>query len=156
MRFLEEANVATIPFPFSGQPTNLDMSELPVLAKQSAAVVTPFRVLNALLTGTPSLDQLAQEVSTRQQSLGRKFNKVEAVYTLAPPVPPIAWRYECGQCRFFQPATNTCEVVGLRSDAFGGEAIHPLSWCAWWLPLANQPILAWVTQLIDPSRLPRR
>ena len=144
----------TTPFPFGGQPTDLDMSHLPLLAKQAAAVLTPFRVLSSLVTGEPSLDQLGQEVNTRQRSLGRKFTKVEAVYTLAPPVPPIAYRYECGRCRFYNAENRTCNVVGLRDDPWGGEAVHPAAWCAWWLPLAGQPVAAWFTEVIDPSRIP--
>lgn len=147
--------MSTIPFPFTGEARDLDMRALPLFARQAVALLTPFRVLASLVTGTPSLDQLAQEVNTRQRSLGRKFNKVEAVYLGTPPVPPVAWRYECGRCRFYQSETRTCSVVGLRSDPWGGEAIHPLAWCAWWLPLANQPVLSWLTEVVDPSRIPQ-
>ncbi len=151
--------MTTIPFPFTGRAQDLDMRPLPLIARQTVALLTPFRVLGSLLTGTPSMEELTQEVNTRQRSLGRKFNKVEAVYTLAPPVPPIAWRYECGRCRFYHAANRTCNVVGLRDDPWGGEAIHPLAWCAWWLPLetgptGTQPLIAWVTEVVDPSRIP--
>lgn len=146
--------MSTVPFPFAGEAQDLDMRPLPLFARQTVAFLTPFRVLASLVTGAPGLDQLAQEVTIRQRSLGRKFNKVEAFYTLAPPVPPIAWRYECGRCRFYQAENRTCSVVGLSDDPWGGEAIHPLAWCAWWLPQANQPVLAWVAEVVDPSRIP--
>ena len=71
--------MTTIPFPFQGQAQDLDTRPLSLFARQAVALGTPFRVLSFLLTGQPSMEELAQEVNTRQRSLGRKFDKVEAV-----------------------------------------------------------------------------
>ncbi|MFQ5874779.1 MAG: hypothetical protein ACE5JL_13430, partial [Dehalococcoidia bacterium] len=109
-----------------------DLSPVPLPFAPLVALLTPFRVLSNLLTGKPTMDELRGEVRARTRIMGRKFNKVEAAYTAVPPLPPIGWRYECGRCTFYQPETKTCEVVGLPGDPLGGEAIHPLSWCAWW------------------------
>ena len=121
---------------------------------QFAALRTPFRVLSQLVTGRPSMATLSSEIRGQVAQLGRKFTKVEAIYAPLAPVPPLGWRYECGRCRFYQPETKTCEVVGLPGDPWGGQAIHPLSWCAWWLPVEGQPLLAWAAELVDPSLIP--
>ncbi len=119
------------------------------------ALRTPFRVLQNLIFGSPSMAELEADVIAQTAQMNRKFSKIEVLFNPVPPVPPIAWRYECGRCRFFQPETNTCSDVGLADDPFGGEAIHPLSWCAYWLPLRGQPLFAWVTEFIDPSQIRR-
>ena len=99
---------------------------LPPPLAQAAAAVTPLRLgLSVLLPqmtvqlGTGLWDQVRRQ--------GRKFSKAESLYVPAPVIPPIAWRYECQTCRFWQPATTTnrfptCQIVGLSGDPFGGEA----------------------------------
>lgn len=132
----------------------MTMQLLPFPTIQIRALRTPFRVLQQLLTGRPTMAELEAEIVAQTRQMGRKFSKIEAVYTAVPPVPPLGWRYECGRCRFYQPETRTCSQVGLPGDPFGGEAIHPLAWCAWWVSLRNQPLLAWVNELFDPSAIP--
>jgi hypothetical protein len=98
------------------------------------------------------MEELTQEVNTRQRSLGRKFNKDEAGYNPVFVAPPLTWEYTCRQCRFFQPETGTCKVVGLSSDPWGGAAIGSLAWCAYWLPLEGQAVLSWVPEVLTGQR----
>ena len=118
------------------------------------ALRTPFRVLQSLLFGSPSMAELEADVRAQTAQMGRKFSKVEVLYTAVPPLPPIAWRYECGRCVFYESGTRTCSQVGLFGDPFGGEAIHPLAWCAYWLPLRGQALFAWANELLDPRKIP--
>lgn len=119
-----------------------------------AALRTPFRVLQQLLTGSPTMAELEADIRAETAALGRKRSKLEALYTPVPPVPPIAWRYECGRCVFYQAESRTCSQVGLDADPLGGQAIHPLAWCAVWLPLRGQGLFAWFTELLDPRQIP--
>lgn len=117
------------------------------------ALRTPFRVLQQLIFGSPTMAELEADIRLETAALGRKRSKLEVLYAPFPPVPPLGWRYECGRCRFYEPEYRTCSQVGLASDP-GGEAIHPLQWCATWLPLRGQPLLAWVLELVDPRQIP--
>jgi hypothetical protein len=143
------------PLPFSAlaDPKPLPQQARPFL-QPLLALATPFRVLSNLLTGQPTLDQMAAETQHLVTLQRRKFTKQEAGYFPLAPVPPLGWRYECGRCRFYESASKTCSVMGLPSDDFGGETVHPLAWCAYWLPLEDQPLLAWVTEFGDPSLIP--
>ena len=131
------------------------MELLPFPQAPLAALRTPFRVLSQLVAGTPTMDEIDTGIRAETAALGRKRSKLEALYLPVPPVPPIAWRYECGRCRYFEPETNTCSQVGLAEDPFGGTAIHPLSWCAVWLPLRGQALFAWAREFLDPSTIRR-
>lgn len=127
-------------------------TRLPLPAAQLSALSTPFRVLAFLLTGSPTLAQMEQETRDQVSLQGRKFNKVEAVYAPLAPVPPLGWEYTCRQCRFFEADTLTCSQVGLADDPWGGESIGTLAWCAWWLPLENQPLLSWIPETLEGRR----
>lgn len=116
------------------------------------ALRTPFRVLQQLIFGRPTMQALDTEFRAETAQLGRKRSKLEAVYTPVFVVPPLAWEYTCRACRYFQPATKTCSQVGLPSDPWGGEAIGELAWCAIWLPIEGEPLLKWAVEVIEGQR----
>ena len=132
----------------------------PQPAVQVRALITPFRVGLSFLA-PEEIDRIDQELRGDVQLQGRKFGNDEAVYLPFSP-PPGAWRYECQTCRYWQPAGTggrsfpTCAVVGLDDDPFGGEAIHPLHWCAWWLPARGDPPLRWLAEWLNPALEPAR
>lgn len=135
--------------PFTVIPEN--KQPLPSLAVGFLALTTPFRVLSNLLSGQPTMDAMAGDIEQRVRIQGRKWTKFEAGYVPFAPVPPLGWRYECGRCRFYESAGKTCKVMGLPGDAFGGESVHPIAWCAFFLPREDQPLLKWVSEFVDPS-----
>ncbi|MBI2919162.1 MAG: hypothetical protein HYY01_14400 [Chloroflexi bacterium] len=53
-------------------------------------------------------------------------------------------------------AFPTCAVVGVADDPWGGEAIHPLHWCAFWLNQQGDPPLRWLAEWADPGLEPAR
>ena len=124
----------------------------PLPIKMLDGLLTPFRVLASITLGSPTLPELVADVRSLTRAQGRKFNKVEAVYTPVFTVPPLGWEYTCRKCVFFQPETMTCEVVGLRGDPWGGESIGTLAWCSWWLPLEGDPLLKWLPEAIQGQR----
>lgn len=112
------------------------------------AAIMPLRVAATL--GQPDqVEVLIGEERSRVRALGRKWTKAEAIYVpLAPP--PGAWRYQCGTCAFFQAgAPPMCETVGQPGDPWGGEAIHPLHWCARWIPQAGDRPLRWLAEWLS-------
>lgn len=140
--------------PFTNIPA--DKRPLPSAFVPLLALTTPFRVLSNLLSGQPTMDAMAQDIEQRVRIQGRKWNKTEAGYVPFAPVPPLGWRYECGRCRFYESASKTCTVMGLPGDPFGGESVHPIAWCAFFLPRADQPLLRWVAEFVDPSLISPR
>ena len=133
---------------------------LPLPLAQAAAALTPLRLgLGALLPH--ATEQLVGALRNQVGQQGRKFSKLESLYFPAPIIPPVAWRYECQTCRFWQPAGQgrsfpACEIVGLPGDAYGGEAIHPLHWCGYWVNAQGDPPLRWLAEWLDPSLEPSR
>ena len=133
---------------------------LPLPLAQAAAAVTPLQLgLGVLLPQTT--EQLAGALRDQVRMQGRKFSKAESLYVPTPVIPPIAWRYECQTCGFWQPATATnrlatCQIVGLSGDAFGGEAIHPLHWCGYWVTPEADPPFRWLAEWLDASLEPSR
>ena len=132
---------------------------LPLPVAVAAAAVTP--LVAGVAVAFPPVADMREEVLLNQvQRQGRKFSKVEAIYTPGAVIPPIAWRYECQTCRFWQPATGnnfpTCRVVGLPDDPLGGEAIHPLHWCGFWLSSPSEPAFRWIAEWLDPGLVPSR
>ena len=132
---------------------------LPLPLVQLAAVSTPFLVLGDVL-GLETADRAEGALSRQVLGQGRKFTKFEALYLPGTPFLPLAYRYECQTCRFFQPAgTNgrayaTCDIVGEPGDPLGGEAIGELAWCGFFLPAVGEPPFRWLANLLDP-RVPR-
>lgn len=100
---------------------------LPLPVALAAAAVTP--LVAGVAVAFPRAADVPEEALLAQvQRQGRKFSKVEALYTPGAVIPPIAWRYECRTCRFWQPAAAgqaypTCRIVGLPDDPLGGEAV---------------------------------
>ena len=133
---------------------------LPLPLAQAAAAVTPLRLGLGILF-PEATEQLADALRGQMRRQGRKFSKVESLYAPAPIIPPVAWRYECQTCRFWRPAGQerpfpTCEIVGLPADPYGGEAIHPLHWCGYWVNPQGEPPLHWLAEWVDPSLRPSR
>ena len=129
--------------------------ELPLPLAQGAAALTPLRLGLGLLA-PETTGELVAALRGQVRLQGRKFSKLEGLYVPAPVIPPLAWRYECQTCRFWQPAVRqskfpTCEIVGLTSDPFGGEAIHPLHWCGYWVNPEGDPPFRWLAEWLDPG-----
>jgi hypothetical protein len=127
---------------------------------QAAAAATPIRVALGVLF-PETTEPLAEALRGQVHRQRRKFSKAESLYVPAPIIPPVAWRYECQTCRFWQPSGPqrpfpTCEIVGLPSDPLGGEAIHPLLWCGYWVNPQGDPPLRWLAEWVDPSLKPSR
>ena len=132
---------------------------LPLPMALAAAAVTP--LVAGVAVAFPQVADVREEALLAQvQRQGRKFSKVEAIYTPGAVIPPIAWRYECQTCRFWQSATGktypTCRVVGLSDDPLGGEAIHPLHWCGFWLSSPSEPAFRWLAEWLNPGLPPGR
>jgi len=133
---------------------------LPLPVALAAAAVTP--LVAGVAVAFPRAADVPEEALLAQvQRQGRKFSKVEALYTPGAVIPPIAWRYECRTCRFWQPAAAgqaypTCRIVGLPDDPLGGEAIHPLHWCGFWLSSPSEPAFRWIAEWLDPGLAPSR
>jgi hypothetical protein len=133
---------------------------LPLPLAQAAAAATPLR-LGLSVAFPQTTQQLVEALRGQVRRQGRKFSKAESLYMPAPIIPPAAWRYECQTCRFWQPvgqqwAFPTCEIVGLPGDPFGGEAVHPLHWCGYWVNPQGDPPLRWLAEWLDPSLKPSR
>lgn len=105
----------------------------------------------------PSLAQgLQEQLLNTVNQRGRKFSKFEALYGPVAP-PPIAWRYNCETCRFWQDP-NKCLIVGVEDEnlygnLLGGPYISPHHWCALWLSLETVPPLHWLRSEVDPEVL---
>jgi hypothetical protein len=135
--------------------------ELPLTLVQLAAANTPFLVLGDVV-GLETADRAEGALARTVLTQGRKFTKLEALYLPGTPFPPLAYRYECQTCRFFEPAkTNrlayaTCTIVGEPGDTLGGEAIGELAWCAFFLQSVGEPPLPVAGQFSGPrvSRVP--
>ena len=134
---------------------------LPLPMVLAAAAVTPLAAGVGVLF-PETADGVEAALAGQVERQGRKFSKVETLYTPAPILPPVAWRYECGTCRFWQPSETSgngfpaCRIVGLPGDPFGGEAVHPLHWCGFWLNRRDDPPLRWLAEWLDPAAAPAR
>jgi hypothetical protein len=134
--------------------------ELPLPLVQLAAASTPFLVLGDVV-GLETADRAEAVLARQVLGQGRKFSKPEALYLPGTPFPPVAYRYECQTCRFFEPAgTNrrpyaTCAIVGEPEDALGGEAIGELAWCGFFLQAVGDPPFRWLANLVAPQ-IPRK
>lgn len=123
-------------------------------------LLTPLRVGISLFVPA-EVERADRELRERVQKRGKKLTKIESAYLPATPL-PLAWRYECQTCRYWEVSGPngkpypTCTIVGLDGDPFGGEAIHPLHWCALWLPVKDDRPLDWLKEWLDPSRTPKR
>lgn len=81
-----------------------------------------------------------------------KFSKLDSYYVPFE-IPPVFWEYRCETCRFYQEANadaGTCDVVGRAGDPFGGEAISPQAYCAWWMPEADDEPFDWIRNRLAP------
>lgn len=106
--------------------------------------------------GEASLARIADRLHrTADRRPGGKFDKSEAVYLPQSPFPPLLWRPECERCRFYEDGEPgepaTCHLVGRPDDRWGGEAIHPRGWCAYYLPPAGEPAFTWLRERLRPS-----
>jgi len=133
---------------------------LPLPVAQLSAALTPLLVLGSTIDPAVA-DRAEQALRTQVGRQGRKFTKAESLYAPFTPIPPVAFRYECQTCRFWQRRGvsgpyPTCAVVGVRGDPWGGQAIHPLAWCGWWLEPRGEPPLRWAAEVLDPSLTPAR
>ncbi len=115
------------------------------------------RVLRTYLTeGEAGLERVASRLHDRAHGQpGGRFGKRETSYLPQSPLPPVAWRYSCERCRFYEEGSPggpaTCHVVGREGDPYGGEAIHPSGWCGLWTPPAGEPAFAWVRERLRPD-----
>jgi hypothetical protein len=128
--------------------------ELPLPLVQLAAASTPFLILGGVL-GLETADRAEAALTHQVLGQGRKFTKLEALYLPGTPFPPLAYRYECQTCRFFEHSwTNsrpyaTCAIVGEPEDALGGEVIGELAWCGFFLQDGGEPPFRWLAKQLD-------
>lgn len=106
--------------------------------------------------GAGGLDDIADRLeSAAHEQPGGKFSKSRALYLPQAPLPPTLWRTSCGRCRFWESGepgeAGRCHIVGREGDPFGGERIHYRGWCAFWMPPAGEPALAWVAERLRPD-----
>lgn len=112
--------------------------------------------VNYLLDGEEGLSRIEERLHrAAHQQPGEKFGKGEALYLPQSPFLPDMWRNSCERCRFYsdgepgKPAT--CHIVGREGDRWGGEAIHPRGWCAYYLPAKGEPAFTWLPERLNPN-----
>lgn len=117
---------------------------------------TPKVFVNYLLDREEGLSRVEERLHrAAHRQPGEKFSKREALYLPQSPFPPDMWRNSCERCRFYsdgepgEPAT--CHIVGREGDRWGGEAIHPRGWCAYYLPAKGEPAFAWLPERLNPD-----
>lgn len=116
---------------------------------------TPKTVLSYLLAGEDGLSRVGDRLHrAAHERPGGKFGKTEARYLPQTPFPPLLWQPQCGRCRFYEDGAPgepaTCHLVGREGDRWGGEAIHPRGWCAYYLPPEGEPAFEWYRERLNP------
>jgi hypothetical protein len=103
--------------------------------------VIPASVLGYALGGDETLNDIEDILVERAERTDYgKISKYDSFYFPQTPVPFGVWEYKCSTCRFYQEGDERtgegakCSIIGLESDWFGGENVHPSGWCAQWLP----------------------
>lgn len=123
-----------------------------------ASVLThaPMALLRYALSGEDGLAAVADRLhEAAHDRPGDKFGKGEAVYLPQSPFPSLMWRPKCERCRFYEDGSPgepaTCYIVGREGDRWGGEAIHPRGWCAYYLPAEGEPAFEWFRERLNPT-----
>lgn len=116
----------------------------------------PTAILRYLLAGEDGLARVTERLHrAASRRPGGKFGKAEARYLPQTPFPPLLWRPQCGRCRFYDEGSPgnpaTCHLVGREGDRWGGEAIHPRAWCAFYVPPEGEPAFEWFRERLNPT-----
>ncbi len=122
----------------------------------SALTHAPTALLRYVLQGEDGLADVAERLhEAAHDRPGGKFGKDESLYLPQSPFPPLLWRPKCERCRFYEDGAPgdpaMCHIVGREGDRWGGEAIHPRGWCAYYLPPEGEPAFEWFRERLDPS-----
>lgn len=122
----------------------------------SSLTHTPRLLWNYLRQGDRGVDEAAERLHhAAHDEPGKKFDKDSALYLPQSPFPPLLWRNQCERCRFWREGgpgePGTCHIVGREDDPYGGEAIHPRGWCAFFTPPTGEPPFSWVRERLEPD-----
>lgn len=109
--------------------------------------LTAQSLMTAVGSSLSDQPQLAEQWKKRIDDHVRengKFMKHKIAYLPFHP-PPVFWEYTCASCRVFNPRTKTCDWVNEWGFPHPG-IIHPLGWCAIWMPVKNEEPLEYLNR----------
>jgi hypothetical protein len=104
------------------------------LPPEVLSLATPLNVLLGILK-----PEIVQNIGSQLRGrvlMEGQFCKPQVAYTPVALALPVAYVYDCADCRFYRQSSKTCELVA--------GNIEPYAWCGLWLPKSNDQPFSWI------------